>query len=329
MKLKLSFVILLFLLGIVAFNSIQYFYAKNTTDFSKDHCFESFNKFAYSLPNKDATANRDRIPLSPWKEESKIPNVTDNTNIHYVVALTRPTKFHTEIWVRKYVYSGLIVRENYVDQYQFLIYSTDTKEWKTISAEIKNTGMVVDHLYLTSTGSIWGRVISDNLLDSTIPTPLARFNEISNRFELVMEASDAPAFWKISQQNTVNYPIWKDLSVVIGLIITNCIVMGRLEAYAMANKPWKSFLDGLGNGVGYSIILIIVAAIRELFGKGSLLDFKIIGPTSEYFLNTASSAWLSWYTPNNLLVLSPAAMFIVAIIIWVQRSKNTKLVDIS
>ena len=127
----------------------------------------------------------------------------------------------------------------------------------------------------------------------------------------------------------VNYPIWKDLSVFIGLIITNCIVMGRLEAFAMANKPWKSFLDGIGNGVGYAIILIMVAVVRELFGKGSLLDYKIIGPTSEYLLNTTSTAWLSWYTPNNLLVLSPAAMFIVAIIIWIQRSRNTKLVDIS
>lgn len=126
----------------------------------------------------------------------------------------------------------------------------------------------------------------------------------------------------------VNYPIWKDLSVFIGLIITNCIVMGRLEAYAMANKPWKSFLDGIGNGVGYSIILILVAAIRELFGKGSLLDYKIIGPGSDYVLDTTVS-WLSWYAPNNLLVLSPAAMFIVAVIIWIQRSKNTKLVDIS
>ncbi|MBK8053324.1 MAG: NADH:ubiquinone reductase (Na(+)-transporting) subunit D [Saprospiraceae bacterium] len=126
----------------------------------------------------------------------------------------------------------------------------------------------------------------------------------------------------------VNYPIWKDLSVFIGLIITNCIVMGRLEAYAMANKPWKSFLDGIGNGVGYAIILIIVAAVRELFGKGSLLDYKIIGPGADYVLDTTVS-WLSWYAPNNLLVLSPAAMFIVAVIIWIQRSKNTKLVDIS
>ncbi|MFZ1559007.1 MAG: NADH:ubiquinone reductase (Na(+)-transporting) subunit D [Saprospiraceae bacterium] len=127
----------------------------------------------------------------------------------------------------------------------------------------------------------------------------------------------------------VNYPIWKDLSVFIGLIITNCIVMGRLEAYAMANKPWKSFLDGIGNGLGYAIILIIIAAIRELFGKGSLLDFKIIGPTSEYFLNTTDISLLSWYTANNLMILSPAAMFVVAIIIWVQRHYNKKLVDIS
>jgi len=126
-----------------------------------------------------------------------------------------------------------------------------------------------------------------------------------------------------------NYPIWKDLSVFIGLIITNCILMGRLEAYAMANKPWRSFLDGIGNGLGYGLILIAVAAIRELFGKGSLLDFKIIGPTSEYFLNTNEIWMLSWYTANNLIILSPAAMFIVAILIWIQRSKNRKLIDIS
>lgn len=127
----------------------------------------------------------------------------------------------------------------------------------------------------------------------------------------------------------VNYPIWKDLSVFIGLIITNCILMGRLEAYAMSNRPWKSFLDGIGNGLGYSIILIMVASFREIFGKGSFLGFKIIGPSSEYALNTTGSEWLGWYTANNLIILSPAAMFIVATIIWIQRSRNTKLVDIS
>ncbi len=127
----------------------------------------------------------------------------------------------------------------------------------------------------------------------------------------------------------VNYPIWKELSVFIGLIITNCILMGRLEAFAMSNNPWRSFLDGIGNGLGYSAILIIVAAVRELFGKGSLLGFKIIGPSAEYVLNTNSISWLNWYTPNNLVILSPAAMFLVAIIIWLQRAKNRKLIDIS
>lgn len=127
----------------------------------------------------------------------------------------------------------------------------------------------------------------------------------------------------------VNYPIWKELSVFIGLIITNCIIMGRLEAFASANRPWKSFLDGIGNGLGYAVILIIVAVVRELFGKGSLLDYKIIGPTSEYALNTMQISWLSWYAPNNLAILSPAAMFIIAIVIWIQRIRNPKLIDIS
>jgi len=127
----------------------------------------------------------------------------------------------------------------------------------------------------------------------------------------------------------VNYPIWKDLSVFIGLIITNCILMGRLEAFAMANRPWQSFLDGIGNGLGYAWILIVVAGIRELFGKGALLDYKIIGATPDYLLNTTEISWLSWYAPNNLIILSPAAMFIIAVIIWIQRSRNPKLVDIS
>jgi Na+-transporting NADH:ubiquinone oxidoreductase subunit D len=127
----------------------------------------------------------------------------------------------------------------------------------------------------------------------------------------------------------VNYPIYKELSVFIGLIITNCIVMGRLEAFAMANKPYKSFLDGIGNGLGYGIILILIAAIRELFGKGSLLDFKIIGNTPEYVLNTTELSWLGWYANNNLMVLFPSAMFVIGGIIWAHRAWNKKLVDIS
>lgn len=132
----------------------------------------------------------------------------------------------------------------------------------------------------------------------------------------------------------LNYPIYKQLSVYIGLIITNCIVMGRLEAFAMANKPWRSFLDGVGNGLGYGAILIMVAFIRELFGKGSLfagsgIEMKIIGASTDYFINTQTNTWFAWYANNNLMVLPAAAMFIIGIFIWIQRSYNTKLVDIS
>ncbi len=131
----------------------------------------------------------------------------------------------------------------------------------------------------------------------------------------------------------LNYPIYKQLSVYIGLIITNCIVMGRLEAFAMANKPWRSFLDGIGNGLGYGLILIMVGVFRELFGKGSLfagspIEMKIIGAGSGYFLNT-ETGFLSGYYNNNLMVLPAAAMFLIAIFIWIQRSRNTKLIDIS
>lgn len=131
-----------------------------------------------------------------------------------------------------------------------------------------------------------------------------------------------------------NYPIYKQLSVYIGLIITNCIVMGRLEAFAMANTPWKSFLDGIGNGLGYGVILVAVGVVREVFGKGSLfagspIELKIIGPNSDYFINTATNEWFSWYANNNLMVLPAAAMFIIGIFIWIQRSINPKLVDIS
>ncbi len=131
------------------------------------------------------------------------------------------------------------------------------------------------------------------------------------------------------------FPVYKQLSVFVGLIITNCIVMGRLEAYAMANKPWRSFLDGIGNGLGYTAILLIVAVIREIFGKGTLfagsgLALRIIGPGEEFFINTAAEgSWMGWYANNNLMVLPAAAMFIISILIWVQRSYNPKLVDIS
>lgn len=125
------------------------------------------------------------------------------------------------------------------------------------------------------------------------------------------------------------FEVWKQLSVFIGLIITNCIVMGRLEAFAMSNKPWASFLDGIGNGLGYAWILVVIAAFREFFGRGALLGYKIIGPSPEYLLDTKALTWLNWYQPNGIMVLPAAAMFLIAIIIWIQRSKESKLIDVS
>ena len=120
------------------------------------------------------------------------------------------------------------------------------------------------------------------------------------------------------------YLSFVELSVYIGLIITNCIVMGRLEAFAMANKPWQSFLDGIGNGLGYGAILLIVAFFRELFGTGSL---TILGVGKVTILKTVADG--GWYVPNGLMVMPVAAMFVVGVLIWIHRSWNKELVDIS
>lgn len=112
-----------------------------------------------------------------------------------------------------------------------------------------------------------------------------------------------------------NYEVSKALSVFIGLIITNCILMGRLEAFAMGNKPWPAFLDGIGNGIGYTIILIIVAFFRELLGSGTLLGFQVIPP----------SFYEAGYANNGLMILPPMALIVVACVIWVHRSINKDL----
>ena len=110
------------------------------------------------------------------------------------------------------------------------------------------------------------------------------------------------------------YDVSKQLSVFVGLIITNCIVMGRLEAFAMANGPWESLLDGIGNGLGYGIILVIVAFFRELFGSGTLLGFQVI-PEGLYDFG---------YMNNGLMILPPMALIIVGIIIWLQKPEEDK-----
>ena len=114
------------------------------------------------------------------------------------------------------------------------------------------------------------------------------------------------------------YDVSKQLSVFVGLIITNCIIMGRLEAFAMANKPWQSFLDGIGNAAGYGIILIIVAFFRELLGSGTLWNYPVFEKLGIYN---------SDYSDNGMMILPPMALITVGIIIWVQRSKNRDLIE--
>lgn len=111
------------------------------------------------------------------------------------------------------------------------------------------------------------------------------------------------------------YDVSKQLSVFIGLIITNCILMGRLEAFALSNRPWPSFLDGVGNGIGYGIILMIVAFFRELFGSGTIWGYQVV-PQSWYDAG---------YMNNGLMILPPMALIIVGCIIWVHRSYNKEL----
>jgi Na+-transporting NADH:ubiquinone oxidoreductase subunit D len=114
------------------------------------------------------------------------------------------------------------------------------------------------------------------------------------------------------------FEVSKQLSVFVGLIITNCILMGRLEAFAMGNKPLPSFIDGLGNGAGYGIILVIVGFFRELFGSGTLMGYPVMQKTGLYSLG---------YENNGMMILPPMALIVVGLIIWVQRSRNKALIE--
>ena len=113
------------------------------------------------------------------------------------------------------------------------------------------------------------------------------------------------------------YDVSKQLSVYVGLIITNCIIMGRLEAFAMGNKPWPSFIDGIGNGIGYAIILMVVAFIRELFGSGAVLGIQVV-PQSFYDAG---------YINNGMMIMPTMALVLVGVIIWIQRSFNKELIE--
>jgi len=122
------------------------------------------------------------------------------------------------------------------------------------------------------------------------------------------------------------YDVSKELSIFIGLIITNCIIMGRLEAFALGNGVYKSFLDGVGNAAGYAVILIIVAAIRELFGSGKLLGYEVLGHNAADIADSTGLYALG-YENNGFFLLSPMALVVVGVVIWIQRSRNRALIE--
>ncbi len=147
-------------------------------------------------------------------------------------------------------------------------------------------------------------------------------NTIPNRIRIIVQLVVVAFLVIIVDQflKAFVYDISKQLSVFVGLIITNCILMGRLEAFALGNKPWPSFLDGIGNGLGYGIILMVVAFVRELFGSGSIFGIKII-PEAWFIKNGG------FYENNGLMVLSPMALIIIGVIIWIHRSRNSELIE--
>lgn len=146
-----------------------------------------------------------------------------------------------------------------------------------------------------------------SLMRNTIPSSIRIIVQLVVVAALVVIVDQVLKAW--------NYEVSKQLSVFIGLIITNCIIMGRLEAFALNNRPWPAFLDGIGNGLGYGIILIIVAFFRELLGSGTLLGYQVV------------PQWLydHGYMNNGMMILPPMALITVACIIWVHRSRNKSI----
>jgi Na+-transporting NADH:ubiquinone oxidoreductase subunit D len=144
-------------------------------------------------------------------------------------------------------------------------------------------------------------------------------NIIPNRIRIIVQLTVVASLVILVDQvlKAFVYDVSKQLSVFVGLIITNCIIMGRLEAFGMANKPLPSFIDGIGNGIGFGMILVIVSAVRELLGSGKLMGFQVV-PDFMYKMG---------YSDNGLAILPPMALIVVGIIIWIQRSKNPKLIE--
>ena len=177
--------------------------------------------------------------------------------------------------------------------------------WSVLAVTAKLEPAIVMGISVTAVLAFANVIIS--LIRNTIPTNI----------RIIVQLVVVAALVIIVDQvlKAYNYEVSKALSVFIGLIITNCILMGRLEAFALSNGPWDSFLDGVGNGIGYALILIIVGFFRELLGSGTLLGFQVI-PQALYDLG---------YQNNGLMILPPMALITVACIIWVHRSRNKDL----
>ncbi|HZH70891.1 MAG TPA: NADH:ubiquinone reductase (Na(+)-transporting) subunit D [Mariniphaga sp.] len=156
---------------------------------------------------------------------------------------------------------------------------------------------------------------------ANVITSLLR-NTIPNRIRIIVQLVIIASLVILVDQvlKAFVYDVSKQLSVFVGLIITNCIIMGRLEAFALGNRPWPSLLDGVGNAAGYGLILIIVGFVRELFGSGSIYGYQII-PNSWYIANGG------FYENNGMMILPPMALITIGIIIWVQRARDRKLIE--
>ena len=179
-----------------------------------------------------------------------------------------------------------------------------------ITAELKaSIVMAVSVIFVMGAGNV---VIS--LIRNIIPSKIRIIVQLTVVAELVIVVDQV--------LKAYSYSLSKELGAFIGLIITNCIIMGRFEAFALANGAWRSFLDGIGNALGYGLILIIVGFFRELLGSGTLLGYAVLGDSIE-----KTGLYSIGYENNGFMLLAPMALIVVGLIIWVQRSRNTNLIE--
>ena len=193
----------------------------------------------------------------------------------------------------------------------------------------KNNPIMVQMLGICSALAVTSKLEPDIVMALPVTVVVAFSNvvisllrkTIPNRIRIIVQLVVAATLVTIVSEvlKAYAYDVSKQLSVFVGLIITNCILMGRLEAFALGNGPWESFLDGIGNGLGYGAVLVAVGFFRELLGSGTLLGFQII-PQSFY-----ATDGIHGYVNNGLMILPPMALISVAVLIWIHRSYNKEL----